>query len=109
MPNSNVTKCVQEDDNRIAIYSGTFASSLGSHIYCPDYGDFESGSSVDSQRQAKCSEAANEATTDAIMDVCHGKSKHMSQNSVITLRGPVCTKPAISYQSLKSNIKVGRK
>ena len=62
-----------EDDRRIAIYSATFATSLGSHIYCPDYGGGVESDSVGGG--GKCSDSSNEATTGAIMDHCHGKSK----------------------------------
>ena len=62
-----------EDDRRIAIYSATFASSIGSHIYCPDYGG--GGVGGDLEEGGKCSDSSNEATTGAIMDHCHGKSK----------------------------------
>ena len=66
-----------EDDRRIAIYSATFASSIGSHIYCPDYGGGGVGGDLesDSVGGGKCSDSSNEATTGAIMDHCHGKSK----------------------------------
>ena len=65
-----------EDDRRIAIYSATFASSIGSHIYCPDYGGGGVGGvESDSVGGGKCSDSSNEATTGTIMDHCHGKSK----------------------------------
>ena len=71
----------QDGDARVAIYSATFASSLGSHIYCPDYGDFGEAS----VRQSKCSDEANEATTEAIMEVCHGKGRGYTYKPSIML------------------------
>ena len=72
-----------DDDNkeRLAIYSATFASSIGSHIYCPDNLDIDStvlDASIrfkDAQKDASHKCEASYAT-EAVMKMCHGKRKY---------------------------------
>jgi hypothetical protein len=87
-------------DERLAIYSAAFASAVGSHIYCPavsqnsrpqndaavnnninnknsnkdndDDDDYPTGSSPEQDAVQKCESSF---ATEAVMQICHGKSK----------------------------------
>jgi len=79
----------EQDMERLAIYSATFASSIGSHIYCPDTAitSLSSSSMLDgsirftqdaSEKQdAEVGQKTCEESyaTDAVMKLCHGKRK----------------------------------
>ena len=81
----------EQDKERLAIYSATFASSIGSHIYCPDTAvsdsitslsssssmldgsiRFTDASQTDVVEQKTCEESY---AIDAVMKMCHGKRK----------------------------------
>ena len=79
-------------DERLAIYSATFASAVGSHIYCPAIGethsnakpqndakvskddddDYSGASSPEQDAVQKCEASF---ATEAVMNICHGKGK----------------------------------
>ena len=73
----------EQDKERLAIYSATFASSIGSHIYCPDTRDISSSTSMvegtirfkDAQKDASQKCEASYAT-EAVMQMCHGQRKY---------------------------------
>ena len=77
----------EQDKERLAIYSATFASAIGSHIYCPDtMREIQSSTTMldgsiryhDSQSDdgKKCE---NSYATEAVMRMCHGKRKYCKQ------------------------------
>ena len=79
----------EQDKERLAIYSATFASAIGSHIYCPDtMREIQSSTTMldgsiryhDSQSDdgKKC---INSYATEAVMRMCHGKRKYYAQYS----------------------------
>ena len=81
----------EQDMERLAIYSATFASSIGSHIYCPDTtSDITSSSSSSSsstmldssiryqsaQTEDDRKTCENGYVTESVMKMCHGKRKY---------------------------------
>jgi hypothetical protein len=90
----------EHDMERLAIYSATFASSIGSHIYCPDTASDTAISSLSSSsmldgsirftQEASQTDAVGQKTceesyaTDAVMKLCHGKRKLFSLISPFT-------------------------
>ena len=82
----------EQDMERLAIYSATFASSIGSHIYCPDTtSDITSSSSSSSsstmldssiryqsaQTEDDRKTCENGYVTESVMKMCHGKRKYL--------------------------------
>ena len=80
----------EQEMERLAIYSATFASSIGSHIYCPDTASDSITSSLSSSSMGDGSIRYTDASqtdvsgkktceesyaTDAVMKLCHGKRK----------------------------------
>ena len=89
----------------MAIYSAAFASAVGSHIYCPavavsrnpetqsdaardggkdnDDDDYGGGASNPEQDAVQKCEAS--FATEAVMKICHGKSKKDFSPSILTI------------------------
>ena len=75
----------EQDKERLAIYSATFASSIGSHIYCPDTSSDITSSSSSSMRDSSIrykdsqtdvgQRCKDSYATEAVMKLCHGKRK----------------------------------
>ena len=79
----------EHEKERLSIYSATFASAIGSHIYCPDtMREIQSSTTMldgsiryhDSQSDdgKKC---INSYATEAVMRMCHGKRKYYTRYS----------------------------
>ena len=86
-----------QPDERLAIYSAAFASAVGSHIYCPavavsrnpetqsDAARAGSGKDSDDDDYGGVSNPEQDAVqkceasfaTEAVMKICHGKSKNI--------------------------------
>ena len=73
--------CGEREGTRLAVYSSAFASAEGSHIYCeaPQAAGESSSDGVtnkyDVSEMKKCEESSA-ATTESVMDLCHGKGEH---------------------------------
>ena len=75
----------EQDKERLAIYSATFDSSIGSHIYCPDTSSDITSSSSSSMRDSSIrykdsqtdvgQRCKDSYATEAVMKLCHGKRK----------------------------------
>ena len=77
----------EQDEERLAIYSATFASAIRAHIYCPDaVREIQSSTTMldgsiryqdpQSDDDIKCE---NSFATKAVMRMCHGRRKYCTQ------------------------------
>ena len=77
----------EHEKERLSIYSATFASAIGSHIYCPDaVREIQSSTTMldgsirhhdpQSEDDMKCEKSF---ATKAVMKMCHGRRKYCTQ------------------------------
>lgn len=74
----------EEEDKRLVIYSSTFASAAGTHIYCPVVQQnpavgsyfYDGGAITNKYEMSDVDKCQNSFATEAVMQMCHGKSKY---------------------------------
>ena len=81
--------CDNEEEDRLAIYSASFSSAEGSHIFCPALQRGPPSSHLTSALTKDLDKCEASHVTKAVMQMCHGQSKSAIYFVISSTLGPL--------------------